>query len=891
MCHFSKHTNLSTGMLLIQSLVLALSPIALAVPNSTTELHSLSKIGEGDYPHYYAAASAGISNNGRFVVYYSWFTNELDATDNNEAVDTFLYDRHTAQSSLISQSSKGVRGNDGSTEGSVSDDGRYVVFYSHSTNLVKDDNNGNSDVFLRDTVLGKTTAISISRNHGSVTAAGSSSAPKITADGKYIAFQSSAVDMDPADQDSQIDIYVFTQGEDYPRRVSLSYDNQAPDGNCYLGGISADGSKVVFSSDATNLVANDTNNHRDVFLRDLKNETTVLVSRTPSTLANADCDQATISPDGSYVAFSTTASNLDSQDGNSVSDIYVAAVPDGQPIRVSMAPQAVAANGGSFSPAISNDGRFIAFYSDATNLVAADANGFSDVFLRDRITGETNIISKEVSGVQGDERSSHPFMSSDGLTIAFSSSAQNLTWKACCTLGMPFVASTDPDSLEDFVYAPWNGFLGMTNVLELVNRSDKPVRVLVGLDQFAIDTPVNLPARGQFDVILNDLPGFAANNYGIVYLGYQEAKAVDGRVLYYKPSTEVAGEYDFSFAFNLRNASFGKSYVAFNTYQPSLNPLESTFAVKNWLTIANTAITNDPTPADFTVKTYSMSGELRATTSLQVEPGRRQDIDGGHGLGANNVGYLEITPANDASPYQAQLTRYGESSANSYDFAFPLVSQSGFSTSWLGISSGANAQNWVELQNILSEEIEVELDFFANDGTTAIDQRVFKLPPRSGYHVDASAIVNGGRSGAVLITSNRAKSLIAQSMFYFRNPQGSINAMYGKQAGSTVGGVRYGSWNLFLGMYNWLRIFNTSAEVRVVKLKIYNGDLVTPGEFLLSGNNGFDLGLHETATYKTSLNSYGLIEVQGNDLLTEVIRIKPSGSGEPDFVATTNVKR
>jgi len=185
---------------------------------------------------------------------------------------------------------------------------------------------------------------------------------------------------------------------------------------------------VAFISDATNLVSGDVNGSSDAFVRDRLNGTTRRVSVGAGGVeANRLTGNApSISADGRFVAFDSSASNLVPGDTNGIQDIFVRDLQAKTTTRVSVGAGGVEANGISISPTLSTDGRFVAFSSDATNLVNADTNGLHDVFVTDRLAGTTRRASVGAGGVQGNSPSFGPSVSTDGAHVEFVSNATNL---------------------------------------------------------------------------------------------------------------------------------------------------------------------------------------------------------------------------------------------------------------------------------------------------------------------------------------------------------------------------------------------------------------------------------------------------------------------------------
>jgi len=249
--------------------------------------------------------------------------------------------------------------------------------------------------------------------------------------GKLVVFSSDATNLVPKDGNGVSDVFVRDPDTGTTECVSINSSSVEGGGASALHSsqcISADGRFVVFVSSAANLVAFDSNNKTDVFLHDRRSGNTKRVSVDSAGLqANSDSDAPAISSDGRFVAFQSDATNLVAGDGNGASDVFVRDLQNGTTERVSVDSGGVGANHGSFHPSLSSDGAFVAFDSVATNLDAADTqNTRPDVYLRDRSAGTTVLLSKEIGGVVGDGDSTHPYVSADASFVAFESVATNL---------------------------------------------------------------------------------------------------------------------------------------------------------------------------------------------------------------------------------------------------------------------------------------------------------------------------------------------------------------------------------------------------------------------------------------------------------------------------------
>ena len=325
----------------------------------------------------------------------------------------------------VSVASSGAQGNGASEPAVVSADGRFVAFQSNASNLVAGDTNGVADVFLRDTATGVTSRVSIADNEAQ--AGSASTAPSISADGRLIAFQSTAANFVSGDTNGVADVFVRDVQAGTTARASVSTFGAQGDRASDSAAISADGRFVAFRSDATRMTGGDTNGYPDVFVRDLVNNITTRASVNSSGLEGLFFSASpAISADGRYVAFRSLSGNLAPGDNNRLPDIFLRDTKLGTTTRVSLSSSQTEANGQSDRPAISDDGRLVAFDSAATNLVDGDTNAAVDVFLRDVATGDTTRVSVGGGGAQGNGRSEAPRLSGDGRFVAFQSLASNL---------------------------------------------------------------------------------------------------------------------------------------------------------------------------------------------------------------------------------------------------------------------------------------------------------------------------------------------------------------------------------------------------------------------------------------------------------------------------------
>ena len=268
-----------------------------------------------------------ISADGRYVAFTSSASN-LVPGDINEMNDVFLHDQQTGQTSLVSMASDGTQGNNWSGYPSISANGRYVAFSSDASNLVPGDTNGARDTFVHDLQTGTTTRVSVTSNGSQGYPSGPLviflHGPTISADGRFIVFTSNFFNLVPGDTNEECDIFLHDRQTGQTSRVSVASDGTQADGWSSDPKISADGRYVAFSSGANNLVPGDTNEKSDIFLHDRQTGETIRVSvASDGTQGNNYSGSSSISANGRYVAFSSSASNLVPGDTNEKTDVFV----------------------------------------------------------------------------------------------------------------------------------------------------------------------------------------------------------------------------------------------------------------------------------------------------------------------------------------------------------------------------------------------------------------------------------------------------------------------------------------------------------------------------------------------------------------------------------------
>jgi Tol biopolymer transport system component len=410
---------------------------------------SLSSTGEQGNAESYEPE---ISADGRYVVFQSAASN-LVPGDTNGAVDVFVRDRQTGETTRISLSSAGAQGNGDSEDPVISADGRYVAFGSYARNLVSGDTQtcqdaSNSeyncpDIFVHDRQTGRTTRVSV--NSAGNQANEVTYQPTISADGRYVGFYSRAANLVPGDTNDLGDVFVHDRYTGQTRRVSVGLGGrQGVGGASGSPAFSADGRYVAFDSSATNLVPGDLDGH-DVFVHDLTKDDTVVTRASVNSAggqaaAGVEAEFLSISANGRFVVFQSSARNLDSQHpACGAGSVYVHDRLMGRTVCVSTNEAGDRASFLTRGSTISANGRFVAFDSYTDGLVPGDTSGLTDVFVRDLQTGQLSLVSVNSAGVQGDNHSSSPSLSTDGRFVAFASAATNLVEGIAPTCGGPFV--------------------------------------------------------------------------------------------------------------------------------------------------------------------------------------------------------------------------------------------------------------------------------------------------------------------------------------------------------------------------------------------------------------------------------------------------------------------
>jgi hypothetical protein len=479
-------------------------------------------------------SAASLSANGRYVAFFSAADN-LVPNDINGMRDVFVRDLLLGTNILVSVDTNGFANGDGpATEPSISANGRYVAFTSGAGNLVSGDTNRNDDVFVRDIQAGTTTLASVSVN-GINSGNNRSFTPILSADGNSVLFRSRAGNLSSSPVSTTVDNLYWrnlTSGITYPitttgvgpaaitpdgrfvafgsstnlylwdsQSATLVYTNAA--GTVLIAAISPDGTRLAY------IVAN------RLFGADVVAQTNWTISTQTQITTNRVGLQ--FSADGRFLAYSTTASQVPN-DTNGKRDVYVYDFQARTNLLISQSFNTpFTPNGDSDSPVISADGRFVSYRSQASNIIPGDTNGLPDLFLYDRTTGDTTLLSVSRFGnAAANNWSINSFFSGDGQTLVLQSWASDLVTNDFNHYGDLYAFNLSPAS-SDIPFSISISFAGTTAQGPTLSWPVEPGKAY----------------QAQFKNNLND-PTWQTLNSSVVIVGNQgyvndPAPAVDGR--------------------------------------------------------------------------------------------------------------------------------------------------------------------------------------------------------------------------------------------------------------------------------------------------------------------------------------------------------------------------
>jgi Tol biopolymer transport system component len=326
----------------------------------------------------------------------------------------------SAQWTRLSLPPSGIQPTSDCEGGDMSADARFCVLQTYSDLFVPGDTNGVSDVFLFDRTSGTYTRVSV--NNVGAQVSQNSFNGRVSDDGRYVAFDSTAPDLWSGAGVGTVQVYLRDLAAGTTTPVSVAALGGAADASgASCMGISGTGRFVFLNSNATNLVPGGSNGLEQSYVRDMQTGiTTRVMPGLGNTLPDAGAAIDAFSPDGRYVVIESASTNLVPGDGNSLYDVFLRDQVAGTTTRVSVGLGGADGDGDSWEGAVSDNGRYVGFTSSADNLVPNDTNGRTDVFVRDLVAGTTERVSLDWTGAQLGSYSGVVRMSADGRYVAFS---------------------------------------------------------------------------------------------------------------------------------------------------------------------------------------------------------------------------------------------------------------------------------------------------------------------------------------------------------------------------------------------------------------------------------------------------------------------------------------
>lgn len=384
-----------------------------------------------------------LSGSGAWIVFTSGATNLVEESLNGQR-EVFLYSLKTQQVHHASAAPSGEQASGESVANGVSDDGRWTLLTSRASDLTEAvDQNSTTDVFVFDQVLGERLLISTSPDGGA--ANGSSFGRDISPDGRFVVYSSEASDLTDEDTNEAWDVFVWDRETGLSERISMGPGDQQR--NVQPGvhaHISDDGRYVSYHSLSDQLTPESENGVFDIFVTDRERTSTTLLTRsTIGALIDGNAFVLGMSGDARFVSSYASATNWVDADSNGVQDVFLIDRTLGSAKRVNLGPGGQEANSGSSSAVLSSDGRFLSFASSATNLVEGDDNQMQDSFVYDQVSDSVTVLSRSASGALGNGPSQAAHFSSSGTCYVFSSTANNLS------------LTSTPDEVADLFVGRW----------------------------------------------------------------------------------------------------------------------------------------------------------------------------------------------------------------------------------------------------------------------------------------------------------------------------------------------------------------------------------------------------------------------------------------------------
>jgi len=441
----------------------------------------------------------------------------------------------------------------------------------------------------------------------------------------------------------------------------------------------------------------------------------------------------------------------------------------------------------------------------------------------------------------------------------------------------------------------------MVNILEVINKGDEDLSLLVKLATDTGEIPrgivrYTIPHGEQQDIVLNNISGFSSDHYGVIAIESNHEE-YDARVTMYAPSTD-RGNIPFSYSVPVSNKRGNKTYMSYNSYNPSRSALDQGLLVANWVSLANTG----DRQAAFELVYYNQAGEEISRKAVELPALGRVDMQAGHEFpGGKSVGLIAVEPNTEGSTYVAMLTRYAlkssacsnnncsanPSSNPSYSYAVGIPADNGSAEKqYVGIGGTAESMSVIELAAVSPERATGTFKWYSSEGTLQA-QESFSLNPNAQRHI----VVPATSLGSIEVSSESGKLLIGSVVYHYDEDDASVAGVEYSPGAEPFGLSLYGSYNLHLGMNNWLRLFNTSAERETLTVRYLRArGSSEQDQYNIPPRGRLDLGIHERAMR----NTYGLVEVTTSSpgvIAAQVVRTRSSSSNTGfEFTSATGVR-
>lgn len=575
-----------------------------AVPDINQLVSVDSNGNQGNNSSFGNPTNSVVSSNGRYVVFVSQ-ANNLVTGDTNGVGDIFLRDRTSNTTTRVSVSSSGDQADGGSSNPSISSDGRYIVFLSFANNLVPGVADGLWHVYIHDMQTGNTSIVDAS---SSGTASNTGSAfPSISSNGRFVVFDSSASNLVLGIGNGHLQVFMKDMVTGAIRDLSVSSNGIAGNNESEAPTISCDGNSVAFDSNATNLTSNNSGKG-DIYIDDVNGGGNQITDITPT--GDQGSGGPKISCDGSKVAYTTYADNLAPNlppYSSGVLNLNVLEYNRSSGINsvVSSNSNGVPAVGqNSAIPSLSNDGRYVAFNSYATTALDSTRSYFNagnslNTFIKDMVTGTTQVISINLAGQGAGGTLNSPSISSDGTFVEFDSQAEDSS-----THPQNGVVANDTNGHPD-VFIAETGFINTPSAPTNLSASSPTQQPSLSWDDVSDATSYNIYRNGT------EIDSSTTNSY-------IDSNAPEGADSYYVTAVNSSGESGPSNTVNAVVDRTAPNVTGTPTTSPNTNGWYNQDVTINWSSTDPDPSSGTPTqPASTTAST---EGDHTYTSGQSCDP-------------------------------------------------------------------------------------------------------------------------------------------------------------------------------------------------------------------------------------------------------------------------------